>query len=188
MGLMFGFSYRPEHAYKEFQDWLKVHGDRLVITKQYSKINFQLSYLPSEFFICQNIVFKESITKKEIKELYEINDNKVVFKLSLESKDNENILMKYSLDKEEYMQKQYYFMEGVSHDVYMISGNDTLFPVKVDYENNYNLLPNVNLTVEFEKIKNRKNDLLVFEDRFFENNKIEFEISELESLKIPKIK
>lgn len=190
--LSFSFSSekKNEKCYKSFQNWYQKNNDQLKQSYSKDDLTFEMSYLPNELTIFQQLYIKKDFSKEQIKSLYSKYNSYDEFRLKISTQDSRDLILSKSSDKEEYQEIQFYLIESIQQDFYMICNKDTLRPVQCQFENNYGTAPFITLHLAFEKApKTKTNKLEIhYSDQLFQSDNIVFDFTHLKNLKIPKIK
>jgi hypothetical protein len=181
----------PEKRYRAFKEWYGAHHEQLLFTQTAGDLAFELRYLPNEVTICQQLLQQKTVSKKQLKGLYEQYDTYDAYSFKILSPDGSDLLISQSADKAEYQEKQFYLIESVREDFRLIRDNDTLRPIHCTFENNYGTAPFVLLHLVFEKAPkgSRAERLqLLYTDQLFTSDTLVFDCRSLLHLQIPKIK
>lgn len=192
--VLFSFSFSdskdPEKCYRSFQNWYKVNNDQLKQTFVKDDLTFEMTYLPNELVIFQQLFQKKDYSKKQIKALYSTYDSFDDYSLKISTTDSRDLILSRSVDKVEYQNMQFYLIESIQQDFYLIRNQDTLRPIQCQFENNYGTAPFITLHLAFEKAPKTNLEKLeiLYNDQLFQSDKIVFDFSHLKNLKIPKIK
>lgn len=174
----------------EFTAWYKENGTSLVTNRSKATIDYQLTYIPNEFSIIEEIKDREKITSKELKELSLQYQGIEEYTLKISTAGVRDFLLSQSIDKQDYNDKLYYLIGNISSDFRMVNDQDSLTPLRCDFENNYGTAPFITLRLVFDKPKTNKeltNKKIIFNDVLFSNDTIQYNLSHLIKLTIPQL-
>lgn len=179
----------PEKHYRAFQQWYSAHHEELVLKHEQNGLLFELRYLPNEVTICQELLQATSVSKKQIKALYTTYDNYDEYSFKMLAPGVKDLLIETSEDKAEITEKQFYLIESIQQDFLLIRDGDTLHPVRCHYENNYGTAPFIQLHLAFNKPTGKvKSQQLRYNDQLFGTAPVQFDLTPITKLQIPKIK
>lgn len=180
----------PEKCYRSFQHWYTAHQDELTVQRTKNELSFELRYLPNEVTICQQILRETSVSKKQLRALYAAHDAYAEFSFRILDPNSDNLLIARSEDKADFQNKQFYLIEAVQQDFYLVRNTDTLSPLQCQFENNYGTAPFITLHLAFEKAPagSTTDQLrLLYNDQLFGSDTLVFDLSPIKNLQIPKI-
>lgn len=151
--------------------------------------DYIIQYRPYDYILLSEQ--KKQDPKQETKRLNDLKGT-AWFTISFKRSDGSISPMRYNLSsREEYEQRQNYFLNKASKDIVMVYGKkDTLHPIAYEFENNYNLAPQETIMIGFELPMGHDrpdNDMqLSYNDQVFKNGIIKATFSEKDLNNIPK--
>lgn len=190
LSFSFTIEKKDDKCYQSFQNWYKKNIDQLKQSYSKDDLTFEMSYLPNELTIFQQLYIQNDYSKKQIKSLYSKHNSYDEFSFKISTTDSRDLILSKSFDKAEYQEIQFYLIESIQQDFYMIRNRDTLRPIQCQFENNYGTAPFITMHLAFEKAQKKEIEKLEiqYSDKLFRSDNIVFDFTHLKNLKIPKIK
>lgn len=174
----------------EFSAWYKTNGKTLTTSRSKNMIDYQLTYLPMEFSILEEIKDKEKVSSKELKELEKMFGGTEEYSLKISTKGASDFLLSQSIDRQDYDDKLYYLIGNMVQDFKMVNNQDSIAPLRCEFENNYGTAPFITLHLVFDKPKIDKeinSKKIIYTDLLFANDTIEYNLNHLIKLTIPQL-
>lgn len=187
--LCFSFRKEPSKAMKAFREWYTDHADTLHQQVEADHLSYQIDYLPKELTVVREIMNLPKVSSSLLEELNSKYDAVEEYSFRITTSKGRDLLLTESEDKEDYQRKLFYLIENIQFDFALVQDQDTLYPLRCDFENNYGNAPSIKLHLVFDKTKKGgKQKELYYLDQLFGNGMIRYDLTHITNLNIPKIK
>ncbi len=180
-----------EKIVNEFYDWNSKNSSKLNIQKTKNNINYNLTYLPYEFAVVDEIKELKKIDKNKLTDIIENYKKVEEYRMKISIDGVKDFLMSQSSSKQEYNDKLYYIISNLTNDFVMVNDSDTIRPLKCNFENNYGIASFITYHLVFPRkldLKDIKQKKIIYYDYVFTNDSIEYNVNQLLSLSLPKLK
>lgn len=173
---------------ENYVQWIKNKENGLLLEKKLSSSVYQLQYCPPEYMALisangnQNFKGEYNKRKKDFQ-------NSLNFTLKLIDLKTNDILKSNLRLKNEEFKRIRYFSEEISSDVYLLTKSDTISCTLSHFERTYNASPGITINLSFEKEIKMDNPIkLIWFDRVFTNQQIEYNVEPIFAKELPHIK
>jgi hypothetical protein len=173
----------------EYVDWVRDENNGLRVVKEIDGQQFILQYKPAEYeVLMQNK--NHSATSTQLKE-YTVNSGDLqFFTLTIVTDDHREIAASGGADENVFQERVMYMMSEMQMDFELVDGNDTLPCVFFHCERNFNISPENNILLGFEKPakKNAVHDkTLIYTDRILDCGPVKLTIKADDLENIPEL-
>lgn len=174
--------------------WVEDQKNGLYVEKEIGELVFSVQYKPIDYIILQQSQ-KPIIDSNDYNKIKQDIEGLLYFNFSISNTDNSKSPLYYKINsKEEFQYRLSYFSFEISNDIHLVYNNDT-FPCALHhFERTYDLIPEVNIVLGFEKPENFiENEIdqdlqFVYSDKIFGVGKTQLIIDKKHIKKIPKLK
>lgn len=173
----------------EFVKWCGDEKNGLVLKKEVSELEFQLSYMPAHTMAYLELR-NESYDIERFNKVAEYYSEMVYFNFRIKLKENSGELLKYRLQSpQQYDERVKYISFAMQNDFYIVQKKDTIRPGLYQFERIYEIAPMATLMMAFDKKKLNINEeiTLVYNDKLFNKGYVKFLIDKKQLIDIPNI-
>jgi hypothetical protein len=173
----------------EFVSWCSNEENQLSKTKTISEMMYKVIFLPSE-----SMAYTELKTERHdfetFKQIAESYDGMSYFDFRLELINGNGELLKYNLNSAgEYEQRIKYISFHMEKDLYLVQGNDTIYPGLYHFERAYEVVPFLTVMLAFDnkKFDREKEFTFVYNDKLFEKGLVKFNYRHKQLVDVPQV-
>lgn len=180
---------KEQMTVSEFTDWFALKQNSLSKVRVISEMKYSLSYLPAEVMAYLELR-NEDFDFERFKKVQTGYSEMTYFNLKLEVLDGRGELLKYKLDSPaQYEDRIKYFSFKIEKDIYLIQGNDTIWPGLCQFERIFEVAPHVNVMFAFDnRVFDRNREFtIVYNDKVFEKGTIKYYYQNNQLINLPNI-
>ncbi len=173
----------------KFAEFIADKENELTKNKEISDINFQLSYMPKEYLAYLELK-NEDYNKEQFDEAVTHYKNMSYFNLRLHLVKGQGELLKYNLvSPQQYEARIKYMSFEMQKDVFLVQGNDTLYPGLFHFERIFEVAPYATVMLAFdnEKFKPEQEFTVVYNDKLFNKGYIKYNYKNNQLIDLPNI-
>lgn len=187
IAVLFAGCARQSLAPSEYVNWVRDESNGLKVEKEIAGHLFQLQYKPSEYEVLMQTPDVQ-LSKKSLSEYEENAGGLQFYTLTIVTADHREISSSGIADETEYEQRVMYAMSEMQYDFELIDGNDTLPCVFFHCERNFNISPENNILLGFDKSANTITDkTLIYTDRLLDCGPVKLTIKAEDIENIPEL-
>jgi hypothetical protein len=159
---------------REYMKWVKDEENGLRVSKEIGDYKFTLQYKPCEFEALLHLGDKPLAKKQLDSAVASIKDIQF-FTLCINSPGKNDPAKDISIDEADYNQRLNYLMFEMQKDFFLVDGKDTLSCLFYHYERNFNVSPENNILLGFERDtleKEPADKTLIYDDKILETGPV----------------
>ncbi len=170
-----------------YVQWVEDEAHQLCKKNILQGVEYLLQYQPLEYVVA-NEERDEQLPTTTLQQRKKELEGLQYFKLRMQSKQGEDVLMTNLSDPAEYDLRVNYYSFDFKHDIYLVEGADTLQCRLFHFVRSHGIAPYVDFVMAFDQASQASgNKQLVLTDRALANNPMEFNISKEAINNIPEI-
>ena len=175
----------------EFANWVADKTNDLVKNKTISDVNYQIAFLPKDYLVYTELK-NEDFTPEKFDAARKNYTGMTYFKFRIEVK-NAGVggeLLKYKISSPaQYNARINYMSFKMQNDIFIVQGNDTLYPGMYHFERIYEIAPFATVMLAFDdkKFKPENEFTVVYNDRLFNKGFIKYNYSPKQLIDLPNI-
>lgn len=180
-------------APKEYVNFIRSEKSGLLVSKTIDGFEFSLLYKPCEYIALMQDK-DESMSKAALDEKIKPMEGMQYYTFTIKTESGQELMREGINAENEYYERLDYIVSYMQNDLTLIDGKDTLPCTLFHYERNYNVAPQNNFVLGFEKPKaaagaNAATDkTLVFNDQILGIGKLMLTINSSAIQNIPQLK
>lgn len=177
LALLISCSSSPKSP-KEYVNFIRDPENGLVQSKDAGPLRFEVQYEPLEY-VCLIQNGRPEITAVELRSLKSEFEGLTYFKFTISSKQNDDPLTVGVTDSTQLVDRITYLAGQANKDFWLLQQTDTVRCLLHHFERNYGIVPRVDITLAFEKLKTETSAdqqplLFCFRDRIFHSGDHQF--------------
>ncbi len=176
-------------APSDYVNWVRDESNGLKVEKEIGGQTFTLQYKPSAYEMLMQDE-DHSVSQQNLNE-YETNSGGLqFFTLTIVTADKQEIPASGGADENIFGERVTYMMSEMQNDFQLIDGNDTLYCVFFHCERNFNISPENNILLGFEKpagAKSYNDKTLIYSDRILDCGPVKLTIKADDLENIPEL-
>lgn len=158
----------------ELIHWVENQENGLTQSKAINEFIFEAQYKPVDYVVSLE-ARKDDVTENEYQQLKSELDGLQYIDLTIGTNAGQgNALSGGIQNEDEYYQRLDYFVTYANQDIYLIQGQDTLWPQLYHFERNYGLAPSNTLLLGFEKGNSEEDRNLIIDDQVLGVGRVKF--------------
>lgn len=176
-------------APSDYVKWVRDESNGLKVEKEISGHLFQLQYKPAAYEMLMQTP-DNLLTRQSLSEYNASAGDLQFYTLTIVTSDHKEISTSGIADETEYEQRVMYMMSEMQYDFELIAGNDTLPCVFFHAERNFNISPQNNILLGFEKSNNTEkitDKTLIYYDRLLDCGPVKLTIKAEDIENIPEL-
>lgn len=182
-------------APKEYVNFIRSEKSGLLVSKTIDGFEFSLLYKPCEYIALMQDK-DENISKIALDEKIKLMQGMQYYTFTIKTESGQELMREGISAENEYYERLDYIVSYMQNDLSLIDGKDTLPCALFHYERNYNVAPQNNFVLGFEKPKsttgeganNATDKTLVFNDQILGIGKLMLTINSSAIQNIPQLK
>jgi hypothetical protein len=175
---------------REYMQWVKSEQNGLRISKEISDYKFTLQYKPVEFEALLHLGDKP-VAKPQFDSLTATIKDVQFFTFCINTPDKKDPARAISLNEADYNQRLNYLMFEMQNDFYLVDGKDTLPCLFYHYERNFDVSPDNNILLGFERDTLQKeigDKTLIYDDKILETGPVILTVKSQDIKSVPTLK
>ncbi len=187
--LIFAGCAKQTLAPSEYVDWIRDESNGLRVEKEIAGQLFTLQYKPAEYEVLMQSK-DHAATREKLNEYKATSDELQFYTLTIVTSDHKEIAQSGGADENVFEQRVMYMMSEMQLDFQLVDGYDTLPCVFFHAERNFNMSPENNILLGFEKSKNKNtisNKTLIYTDRLLDCGPVQLTIKADDLENIPEL-
>jgi len=184
-----GDGHKQKLGIEDYISWVEDEENGLQVNRKVGDFGFAVQHQPIPYMILQN-AGKEKISQKELEKEVKEQEGLQYYTFSIRSVDGKDVLNNsFNIT---YQERLEYFSFGIDKDLSLVEGEDTLQCVMHHYERNYNISPEVRITVAFEQKASERNlnhtdKTFIFSDHVLGTGTVKMKIKASDIERIPEL-
>lgn len=175
-------------ASKEYLQWVESPKNGLKKVKTIKPYFFSVQYKPLEYIIAQEARKETVDTDFFNQRKSDLGDEMLYFNLQIGPASGQTTVLQEVVDtEEEYNRVISYLSFEMQNDLYLLDGLDTIKCSLFHFARDFDLTPNLDFALGFEKRKNKKLTF-VYDDKIFNTATVKIAYSEKDLITSPKLK
>lgn len=178
------FSCERSLSPEEYVAWAKSNSGNLIQKTSLKNIQLALKYEPSDLLIAEEILMDKSVNRGSVKLAYDEFEH---FQFQISKLNGGNVL---EIDESQQLNRYTrvnYFTFLAKKDFVIIQNEDTLNCLSAHLSQTYNLSPNIDISLAFNRLKEDQDFQFIYNDTQFKLGKIKFQFGKELFADIPKL-
>lgn len=173
----------------DFVKWTAAKENELSKTKELNELNFKLSFMPAHslaYIELKGEKYSAAVFDSVCRDYSQMS----YFNLRIETPNRNGELLKYDLHNgQEYNDRITYMSFGMQRDIYLVQGNDTLYPGLYHFERIFEIAPYATVMLAFDnsKFKQENEFTIVYDDHLFDKGFLKYIFYPNQLIDLPKI-